>query len=237
MNRIVFISFLLMSNALMSYCEPLPIETSPIFDQSNNIRQYLMRAASEITHHSLDGIHALDDWKAVRSQRYHDLLEMLSLVDVPIEDERPPLNVTETGVIQRDGYKIIKLYYESLPHLYVPANLYVPDSINGKAPAILYPCGHSRTQKVHYQPHPAKFAQLGFVALVFETVQWGEVYGSHWGEYSEGQFQWYSRGYTPGGVECWNGIRGIDLLCSLDYVDADNIGVTGISGGGSQSWY
>lgn len=233
-----FVNFIFLMSFIMTVqSEPLQIETKPVFDQSNNIRQYLMRAASEITHNSLADINTRDDWERVREQRYQELTEMLSLHDVPLSGERPPLNIKETGVIQKDNYKIIKLYYESLPNLYVPANLYVPNTINHKAPAILYPCGHSRTQKVSYQPHPRKFAELGFVALVFETVQWGEVYGSHWGCYAEGQFQWYSRGYTPGGVELWNGIRGIDLLCSLDYVDPNNIGVTGISGGGSQSWY
>ncbi len=237
MYKQIAISILLLGVMMTPQSQPLQVETGPIFDQSNNIRQYLMRVASEITHNSLADIHTLDDWKQVREQRYQELTEMLSLYDVPLNGERPPLNVKQTGVIQKDNYKIIKLYYESLPHLYVPANLYVPNAISHKAPAILYPCGHSRTQKVHYQPHPRKFAELGFVALVFETIQWGEVYGSHWGCYTEGQFQWYSRGYTPGGVELWNGIRGIDLLCSLDYVDPNNIGVTGISGGGSQSWY
>jgi len=63
------------------------------------------------------------------------------------------------------------------------------------------------------------------------------VKGEHPGTLSQGWYQWYSRGYNPGGVEIWNGIRGIDLLCQLPEVDKDQIGVTGISGGGSQSWY
>lgn len=49
-----------------------------------------------------------------------------------------------TGVIKCDGYHIEKLYYESLPGLYVPANLYVPDSIKTPVPAILYVCSHFR---------------------------------------------------------------------------------------------
>ena len=48
---------------------------------------------------------------------------------------------------------------------------------------------------------------------------------------------WNSRGYTPAGVEAWNGIRAIDLLESLDFVDKYRIGVTGRSGGGAYSWW
>ena len=48
---------------------------------------------------------------------------------------------------------------------------------------------------------------------------------------------WHCRGYTPAGVECWNGIRGIDYLCRRPDVDADKIGVTGISGGGATTFW
>ncbi len=206
-------------------------------EQSNNIRQYLVREATKITDGSLAGIKTLDEWKTSRPARYQELVEMLSLEDVPLEGKRPDLNVTETGIIQRDGYRIEKLYYESLPGLYVPANLYIPDSITEPRPAILYLCGHAESQKAYYQEHPQKFARLGFVCLIIETIQLGEVRGVHHGVYDHGWFNWYSRGYTPAGVEVWNGIRGIDLLCERPEVDKERIGVTGNSGGGAQSWF
>ncbi len=215
----------------------LGIQTQPPLDQSNDIRTYLMRVANELTQRSLGGIRTLDDWEKARPQRHQQFLEMMGLVDVPVEGPRPPLNVKIVGTIQQQGYRIEKLYYESLPGLYVPANLYIPDNIKGRVPAVLYVCGHSRTQKVHYQPHPRKWAQLGFVCLIIETIQWGEVLGDHWGCYARGWFHWYSRGYNPGGVELWNAMRGLDLLCERPEVDPDKLGVTGISGGGTQSWY
>jgi cephalosporin-C deacetylase-like acetyl esterase len=165
------------------------------------------------------------------------MVQMLSLVDVPLVGDRSPLNVKKVGTIQQEGFRIEKLYYESLPGLYVPADLYIPDKVTTPVPAILYQCGHSRTQKVHYQPHARRFAELGFVCLIVETIQWGEVYGEHWGCYSRGWFNWYSRGYTPAGAETWNGIRGLDLLSELPYVDSEKLGVTGISGGGALTWY
>jgi cephalosporin-C deacetylase-like acetyl esterase len=206
-------------------------------EASNNIFSYLIKEAKKITDSSLNGINSLDGWNSIRAKKYNEYIEMMGLKSLPLNGKRSDLHVKVTGTIQKDGYRIEKLYYESLPGLYVPANLYIPDKINGKAPAILYVCGHEATQKEAYQEHPRKFAQLGFVSLIIETIQLGEVRGEHHGTYSNGWFNWYSRGYTPGGVELWNAIRGIDLLCSRPEVDANNIGVTGISGGGSQSWF
>ncbi len=217
--------------------QPIPFLTDPVPDQANNIRQYLIRVASEITEGSLAGIRSKEDWENIRSDHYDKLVEMLSLEDMPLTRERPPLNVKVTGTVKMKGYRIEKLYYESLPGLYVVANLYIPNDIKKPTAAILYQCGHSFTQKVHYQEHARKFAQLGFVCLITETIQRGEVRGVHHGCYAKGWFQWYSRGYTPAGVEVWNAIRGIDLLAARPEVDPERIGVTGISGGGAMSWF
>lgn len=203
---------------------------------ANNIQQYLEQAAASITDQSLADIQNLNDWKGVRQVRQGELAEMLGIADL-LSQEKTPLNIQVTGTLQGEGYHIEKLYYESLPGLYVRANLYVPDHLKQPAPAILYVCGHAPTQKAHYQAHPRKFAQLGFVCLIIETIQYGEVSGEHWGCYARGWFNWYSRGYTPGGVECWNAIRGLDLLSQRTEVDTSKLGVTGISGGGAQSWY
>lgn len=207
------------------------------FDQHNNIRQYLCKVASNITQNSLKDIKNLEDWEAVREERHEQFLEMLGLQGKPFNGKRSPLNVTKTGTIQKKGYRIEKLYYESLPGLYVPANLYIPDGIKKPVPAILYVCGHAHTQKHNYQAHAKNFAKNGFVCLIIETIQKGEVKGDHLGQESNGWFHWYSQGYNPAGVEVWNGIRGLDLLSQMPVVDKNNLGVTGISGGGSQSWY
>jgi len=202
----------------------------------NNMRSYLSKAAADITDSSLSGFSSVAERETMRPRRYREFIEMMGIQDY-VWKEKTSLNITVTGTIQRDGYRIEKLYYESLPGLYVPANLYIPDHIEKPAAAILYVCGHSPGQKVHYQAYPAKFASLGFVCLIIETIQWGEVRGDHWGCYARGWFNWYSRGYNPAGVELWNAIRGLDLLASRPEVDPEKLGVTGISGGGSQSWY
>jgi len=194
---------------------------------SNNIRNYLVQEADRISDQALSGISTREDWELIKEQRYDEFIESMGLENMPEQGSRTDLNVTITGIIQREGYHIEKLYYESLPGLYVVANLYVPDNLSEPAPAILYACGHSADQKVTYQTYPTKFAELGFVCLIIETIQLGEVRGEHHGCYRRGWFNWYSRGYTPAGVELWNAMRGIDLLSKRPEVDAGKIGVTG----------
>lgn len=237
MLRVKMLMGLLLLGNAVAFSQVSNFEVAPNFDQTNNIRCYLSKAASNITQNSLKDIHNIKDWEAVREERYEQFVEMMGLQGKQLEGNRPALKITKTGVIQKEGYRIEKLYYESLPGLYVPANLYIPDGINKPVPAILYVCGHSHTQKHHYQAHAKNFAQNGFVCLIIETIQRGEVKGEHLGQESNGWFQWYSMGYNPGGVEMWNGIRGLDLLSEMPEVDKDKLGVTGISGGGSQSWY
>lgn len=232
----LLVCIFILGNAVV-FSQVSDFKVAPNFDQTNNIRCYLSKAASEITQNSLMDIHNLKDWEAARQGRYEQFVEMMGLQGKLLEGNRPALKITKTGVIQKEGYRIEKLYYESLPGLYVPANLYIPDGIKKPVPAILYVCGHSHTQKHHYQAHAKNFAQNGFVCLIIETIQRGEVKGEHLGQESNGWFQWYSMGYNPGGVEMWNGIRGLDLLSEMPEVDKDKLGVTGISGGGSQSWY
>ncbi|HZO89958.1 MAG TPA: acetylxylan esterase [Chthonomonadaceae bacterium] len=209
------------------------------------IREYLAREAQRITDRAVKEYTDAATWERLLPERRRRFREMLGLQALPPYEQRPPLNVTVTGVVERPHYRIEKLYYESLPKLYVAGNLYVPNERHpqdaaageGRFPGVLYVCGHSPTQKVHYQAHARRFAELGFVCLIVDTVQYGEVRGYHHGCYHEGWFHWYSRGYTPAGIEALNGIRGLDLLAQRPEVDAHRLGVTGTSGGGAVSWW
>jgi len=202
----------------------------------NNIHSYLSKAAATITYNALSGIKTQGDWEKIREQRYEEFLEMIGIQEY-LHAERTPLHINVVDVIQKEGFRIEKLTYESLPGLYVPANLYVPDHFAKPAAAILYAGGHSGVYTYRNQIFPRKFMEEGFVCLVIGTLQFGEIQGVHHGCYSKGWFHWYSRGYNPGGVELWNAIRGLDLLAARPDVDPEKLGVTGISGGGAQSWY
>lgn len=237
MNQKLALSTLLFLGYFIGVAQDYDYSINPPADHANNIRSYLCGIASDLTNSSLLEISDLGEWKMQEHRRRTELMEMLGLQDKPVIGQRDGLKIIRTGVIQEEGFRIEKLFYESLPNLLVPANLYIPDGVENPVPAILYVCGHAPMQKQHYQAHARTFAQNGFVCLLIETIQRGEVRGEHLGAESLGWFHWYSRGYNPGGVEVWNGIRGIDLLCNLPEVDTARIGVTGISGGGSQSWY
>ena len=201
---------------------------------TNNIMHYLKQEAKGMTDHFSSSSLTLDEWDSVRTVKHHQFIEMMGF---NMTEPRNPPKTYFQGTLQQKGFHIEKFYYESLPNLFVPANLYVPDNISQPRATVIYLSGHSHGQKVNYQAHARRLAELGFVTLIFDTIQFGEVWGHHWGPYNKGWFNWYSRGYNPAAVELWNAIRGLDYLATRVDVDMDNIGITGISGGGSQSWY
>lgn len=176
---------------------------------------------------------SFESWRKDRQRKFHEMLG----IDVYLAQERTPLQMTITGSVDCGTHRIDKLHFQSLPGLYVTANLYVPNGLKELAPGVLYLCGHHARQKVHYQDHARRFAQERFVTLVLDTIQLGEERGVHHGTYSQGRFDWVSAGYTPAAAEVWNAIRGLDVLSGLDEVNPDRLGVTGHSGGGSISWW
>ena len=191
---------------------------------------------------TLANIQTAEDWNRQRETYREQLREMLGLSPLP---KRTDLLATITGREEHPEFYVEKLHYQSLPGLYVGANLYVPKQRGGRVPAILYVCGHGRVfedgesmgNKTHYQHHGAWFARNGYVCLTIDTIQLGELPGLHHGTFREGMWWWNSRGYTPAGVEAWNSIRGLDYLQSRPEVDGDRLGVTGRSGGGAYSWW
>ncbi len=202
-----------------------------------DIRTYLCQEATRMHADSVQTLPPVAGWPQARQEWLAQYYAMMGVTSHMALTDRPPLNVQITKETQRDGYRIQNLYYEALPGLFVTGNLYLPTDTKQPVPGVLYLCGHAQKQKEHYQAHPRKFAQLGFACLLVETIQLGEIEGHHHGTFHRGWFNWYSQGYTPAGVELWNGVRGLDLLASLPQVDGERLGVTGISGGGAVSWW
>jgi dienelactone hydrolase len=204
------------------------------------IQAYLARVTETLHDRFLEGVDARADWEKVRPQYVREYFYMLGLDPMP---PKTPLQATVTGTLQGDGYVVDMLHYQSRPRLYVTANLYRPaEAKEGeRLPAVLYVCGHSgrgrNGNKTAYQSHGIWFARHGYVCLVLDTLQLGEIAAIHHGTYREERWWWHSRGYTPAGVECLNGIRGIDYLISRPDVAPDRIAVTGISGGGAATFW
>lgn len=175
-----------------------------------------------------------DQWKATLAKRREMWCEMLGLSPLP---PRTPLNAKCTGVLERGDYVVEKIYFECIPGAYVIGNLYRPAKFEGRLPAVLYLCGHTKGKvNTPYQANPRWFGQHGYVALVLDPIQLGESQGMHHGTFRENRWDWPSRGYTPAGTEVWNAMRALDYLETRADVDAKRMGVTGLSGGGVISW-
>ncbi|MDZ4849530.1 MAG: prolyl oligopeptidase family serine peptidase, partial [Pirellulaceae bacterium] len=183
-----------------------------------------------------------EEWDGNRELLRKQLFEMLSLDPLPSKTD---LHATITGTLDHDDFIVQKLHFQSRPGLYATANVYVPKKLDKPAPAILYVCGHGRAQidginygnKTTYQHHGAWFAKNGYICLILDSVQLGEIEGIHHGTHHEGMWWWNSRGYTSAGAEAWNCIRALDYLQTRSEVDPQRLGVTGRSGGGAYSWW
>ncbi|MDB5350489.1 MAG: hypothetical protein JWN86_1736 [Planctomycetota bacterium] len=206
------------------------------------LAEYFRVETARIAAKPLLGIDSAEVWKAKRPELQRQFKAMLGLWPEP---PRGDLKLEVRRTVERPDFVVENILYQSVPGLYVTANLYRPKNIDKPLPAILYVCGHSEVKKdgviygnkAHYQHHAAWFAANGYVCLIVDTLQLGEVPGLHHGTAREGMWWWQSRGYTPAGVEAWNAVRGIDYLVSRKDVDPSKIGVTGRSGGGATSWW
>ena len=162
--------------------------------------------------------------------------------------ERCPLNVVVTGRVQRDGYAVEKLLFESQPGHHVTANLFLPDPAKfpGRRPGIVIPCGHSENGKGSkcYQRGALQAAQAGMVALLFDPIDQGERRqcrgsASIWNCVAHNNVGRRAEllGWNTARFRTWDGIRCLDVLAERPEVDASKLGVMGHSGGGTMtSW-
>lgn len=175
----------------------------------------------------------------------------------------PPQNEIKPvihGRIERDDYTVEKVFFESHPGHYVTGNLYRPQKVDGKAAGVLCPHGHwpngrfydAGEKKAREQiekgaetfPSGARFpvqarmvqlARMGCVVFHYDMVG-----------YADSKEIKHREGFTDVeaglrlqnfmGLQTFNSIRALDFLLSLPEVDKDRIGVTGSSGGGTQTF-
>jgi cephalosporin-C deacetylase-like acetyl esterase len=201
---------------------------------------YLAQETAKIQATFEDDFISRETWESRRPAYYNQYMSMLGLSPLP---ERTPLKVTITRTFAKDDYAVDMLHFQSCPQLYVTGNLYRPAKVGAgeKLPAVIYVCGHANRgrdgNKTAYQSHGIWFAKHGYICLVLDSLQLGEIAAYHHGTFSLGRMWWHSRGYTPAGVEAWNGIRAIDYLFSRPDVDHERLAVTGISGGGAATFW
>ncbi|HEV3439306.1 MAG TPA: prolyl oligopeptidase family serine peptidase [Gemmata sp.] len=225
---------------------PPPRPVNPYARGEKMLDAYLKDQVKRIADNCLSELTTKDEWEKRRPELRRQFLEMMGLWPLPAKTN---LKATIVGTVDAGDFIVERLHFQSMPDLYVTANLYLPKHTPGTAakkyPTILYLCGHGNLvengisfgSKVPYQYHPAWFATHGYACLILDTLELGEILGQHHGTYREKMWWWQARGYTPAGVELWNAIRALDYLESRPEVDAKRIGVTGRSGGGATSWW
>lgn len=174
-----------------------------------------------------------------------------SLGGLPERNRNPSADAVETGRLERDGYHIRKLIHQSLPGVYVTSNLYVPSRLDGRAPAVLVGCGHSRDGKASsaYQRVCIDLVRAGFVVLIMDAPGHGEqvqcldpdtgkpVVGTNTHEHSFLQLGASLTNHNVARYFIANAQSALDLLAALPEVDAERIGMTGNSGGGTLTQY
>ncbi len=140
------------------------------------------------------------------------------------------------GVLQREGYRIEKIVYQSLPGVSVAAHLYVPEGLTGRAPAVLFYTGHwcpdSKTRP-EFQAFCISMARLGFVVFVFDTFGQGERGIS---TRDHRRVEGLLVGISQQGLADYETQCALAFLLSRPEVDPARIGMTGASGGGYNTW-
>jgi hypothetical protein len=194
----------------------------------------------------ISGLKTKTDWL----KRQSLVREKLSEIIGPFP-EKTPLNAKVTGILPGDGYSIEKILYEPVPGYYVTGAMYIPEGIEGKAPAVFYACGHSigGFRADVYQYICINLVKKGFIVFTIDPMGQGERF-EYWDpELDEPRFPIPDHEHSYAGAQClisgystaryfiWDVIRGIDYLLTREEVDPERIGMTGRSGGGNLTAY
>ncbi|MEO5996377.1 MAG: alpha/beta hydrolase family protein [Chitinophagaceae bacterium] len=191
------------------------------------------------------GLHTLTDWQQRQKMIRKTLVEIVG----PFP-EKAPLLPKIVKKISKDGYTMEHIVYESQPGFYVTSSLFIPDGLKqgSKAPAIIYCSGHSNDgyRNPVYQKVILNLVKKGFIVFAFDPVGQGERLeyidpatgkSSPTGEHSISGAQAFITGGSQARYMIWDGIRAVDYLLTRNEVDAARIGITGRSGGGTQTAY
>ena len=189
----------------------------------------------------LSTIAQVEEW-----QRYVRQKALASLGGLPAGDT--PLEPEVMGTLRGEGYDVENLIFQSLPHMYVTANLYVPRGLTGRTGAVLLVHGHQEFPRTEpeYQAVCQRLVRNGLVILAIDPLGQGERKG-YLDEDGKPLVRAGTAEHTYAGIQCWwlghsiaryfvhDARRAIDYLGSRPEVDPTRIGITGNSGGGTQS--
>lgn len=172
------------------------------------------------------------EWKERAERIRRGILHGMRLDSPP---EKTPIKLISHSRRIFDGYSVENIAFESFPGFFVTGNLYRPagrSPSRGSYAGILCPHGHFMSTptspggrfREDMQKRCATLARMGAVVLAYDMIGWGE------------SDQMNHRDRHVLSMQTWNSMRCIDMLVSLPEVDPQRIGVTGASGGGTQSF-
>lgn len=214
---------------------------------SKMVRSFLMaevKKASDARAASVASLKTPDDVKKRQQVQRAKLIEALG--GFP---EKTPLNPQVVGKQACDGYRIERVIYESRPAHHVTATLYIPDG-TGPFPGVLMPIGHSNNGKAadYVQRGAILLAKNGMACLTYDPIGQGER-RQLLDETGKAAIPGGTTEHTLIGVgamligegtasyRVWDGIRSLDYLASRPEIDAQRLGCTGCSGGGTLTSY
>ncbi|GDY21200.1 hypothetical protein LBMAG56_25460 [Verrucomicrobiota bacterium] len=218
--------------AAQSAPAPAPATNAP----SEAFLQFVKARAAELR--SADAAPAtLGDWNRQRAELRANLLKAWG----GFPAEPCALNPKKLGELQREGYRVEKLIFQTRPNVWMTANAYVPDR-PGKLPTVLCVHGHWRGAKQDpvVQSRCIGLAKLGFFVLVVDAFGAGErgvgkALGEYHGEMTAATL--FPVGLPLSGLQVYENMRAVDYLLTRPEVDGARLGITGASGGGNQSMY
>ena len=219
-------------------------------DSRNSLYNHLIdesRLLLEKRNYEINQINSLPQWQ----QRQKAVKELLQEIAGPFS-EKTPLNAKITRVIDKDSFRVEHIVFESQPGLYVTSSLFIPSfqGKKGKAPAIIYCSGHTDNayRAKGYQHVILNLVKKGFIVFAFDPSGQGErlqyldpatgesiFEGGPTHEHSYPGAQAFISGSSQARFFIWDGIRAVDYLLTRKEVDPARIGITGQSGGGTQS--
>lgn len=167
----------------------------------------------------------LGAWKNRAEKILDQIRKGTDLINMP---ERPSSAPVIHSKRDFDGYSVENVYFESIPGFFVTGNLYRPLGKKGSFAGILAPHGHDGQNEGRFreqtQKRCATLARMGAVVFAWDMIGYGDAKQcSH---------------NLPASLKLQliNGIRAIDFLLEQPGVDSNRIGITGESGGGTQTF-
>jgi len=179
---------------------------------------------------------ALPAWRQRRAFLRNQILVAAGLSPMP---EKTPLHAEIFGKLEARDYTIEKVLLEPLPGFYLGGNLYRPRNGQATHPGILNPQGHwpyGRLENESDYSAPSlgiSLARQGYVVFAYDMVGYNDTLQLPHRYGSPEQRLW---SFGPLGLQLWDSIRALDFLASLADVDPSRLGITGASGGGTQTF-